>query len=272
MRKKIFGAFCAAAPVAAALRFCQTVAFTERKTGFIDRNYTFWFIAFSVLIVLLTAAVSVFALASGPRGEESRRFSVAFSASSFALSAAIVLDMLFANREDLPQAQVIRILCIVTGAASVVYFALLGIRPMLHFNLSPKLSVVPPLFFTVRAALLFITFSRQSVTSDTVFDVCVYCISMLFLLEIARAVNGAGEKNSLKKIAFFGISGALIAFCSSLPQFILAVFYSEALHDGAAGAMLPFAFGLFAACTVFTRLDFKPDGEHRFGFYYVGKH
>ena len=272
MRKKIFVAFCAAVPALAALRLCQTVAFTERDTGFIDRDYTFWFVAFSVIIVLVTAAVAFFALAGGPRGEESKRFSFPFSAAAFILAAAIVLDMLFANREALPQAQIIKILCAVTGAASVVYFTLLGVRPMIHFNFSPKFSAIPPLFLTVRAALLFITFSRQSVTSDAVFDVCVYSLNMLLMLETARAVNGAGEKNSIKKIAVFGISGALLSLCSSLPQFILAVFYSEALHNGAAGAILPFALGLFAACTVFTRLDFKPDSAHRLGVYYVGKH
>lgn len=272
MRKKIFVAFCAAAFCAAALRFCQAVAFTERKTGFIDRDYTVIFCVFSGIIFLIAAAVSIFALASGPRSEEDRGFSLAFSVASLVLSAAIALDMLFANREDLPQAQVIRILCTVTGAASVAYFALLGIRPMIHFNFSPKFSVIPPLFFTVRAALLFITFSRQSVTSDTVFDVCIYCLGMLFLLEIARAANGASQKNSVKKIAVFGISSAVLAFCASLPKFILAVFLRDALHDGAAGAILPFAFGLFAACTVFSRVNFKPDGTHRLGVYYVGKH
>lgn len=271
MRKKSLRIlFCAAAACAAALRLCQMVAFTEYRTGFIDRDYTVIFCVFSVIIFLVTAAVSVFALASGPRGEESRRFSLAFSISSFVTAAAIILDMLFSNAAGVPQG--IRTVCIAAGAASAVYFALLGIRPLVHFAFSPKFSALPPLFFAVRAATLFISFSRQSVTSDTVFDVCVYCLGMLFLLEIARAANGASEKNSVKKIAVFGISGALLSLCSSLPQFILAVFYREALHNGAAGAILPFAFGLFAACTVFSRVDFKPDKAHRLGVYYVSKH
>lgn len=271
MRKKsVLILFCAAAAAAAALRFCQALAFTEYKTGFIDENYILPFCIFSAIILLLTAAVTGFALVSGPRGEENRRFSLAFSISSFVMAAAIVLDLLLVNAAGVPRG--IRIVCIAAGAASAVYFALLSIRPLIHFTFSPKFSVIPPFFFTVRAATLFIAFSRQSVTSDTVFDVCIYCLAMLFFLEIARSVNRAGEKNSMKKIAAFGISGALLSFCAALPQLVLAVFYSEALHGGAAGAFLPFAFGLFAAGTVFSRVDFKPDKTHRLGVYYVGKH
>lgn len=273
MKKSIIIAvFSASAILAAALRLCQMLAFTEYKTGFIERGGGLAFALLSVAIGLLVLGVPAFALLSGPAAAGGKPFNIALSLSSILLSGACVADVLTLASAEGALPGFLKILYLVLGSLCAAYFAAAGVRSVIYFPFPSQLAVIPPAFLTVRAACIFIACSRLSLISDTVFEVFVYCASMLLFLEIARAVNGAGSKLSTKKIAFFGLAVSLSSICSALPELGLAVFYPSALHAGAAGSVITLALGVYAAVLVFSRIDFKkPDGT-RLGVYYEGKH
>lgn len=271
LRKRILLlSFTSAVVLSAILRLCQLLAMTEYTTGFIRRDRAVPFYALSVIIVLFAVFVGLFALANDPRGKKNRSFHLTVSVSSILLGAAVVFDLPLVLLSGAPRFLIVPCVCL--GVLCALYLAAFGIRSVVHFPLSAKFAALPPAFFTARSAVSFISYSRQAVTSDAVFEVSVFCLFLLFLLEIARAVNGGGNKNSAKKIALFGLFSSIFAICSSLPKIILSLFYSDALHDSARGSVLILFAGVYAACIVFARFDFSPDKDHRMGVYYVGKH
>ena len=177
---------------------------------------------------------------------------------------------LFSSTNDIPP--FLKILCASLGALCAAYFAACGVRSVLYFPFSSKLAAIPPAFFTVRAAGVFIACSRHAVVSDTVFEVVIYCALMLLFLEIARSANGAGGRLSTKKITFLGVFTAVLSICFAVPKIALSIFYSAALHDSAAGSLLMLALGLYSAALVFTRIDFSGKNGKTLGVYYAGKH
>lgn len=268
--KTVFAVFGGAVCIAAAVRLAQMLALTEYKTGFITRGTELPFYLLSAVILIFAVLVPAFAVINKPVAKDGNSFNIATSVFSLFTGLAVIFDVFLAPSASVPAflgwAQII------LGALTAAYFTAFGLRAFVHFPLSPKFAALPPAFFTVRAATVFIACSSRAVTSDTVFDVCVYALLMLLFLEIARAANGAGSKAGIKKIVFFGLSVSLLAICSSFPKLMLALIYSAALHDGAAGAVLPFAVGLYAAAVVFSRLDFVSGEKRKMGVYYVGKH
>ena len=264
--------FFSAAVICALLRLWQMLSFTEYETGFMKRENSAAYIAISAVLALLILAIPVFALFCKPNPKQDKSVSLPATLSTLLLGGVGVFDVLtFASTpNDLPG--FLRIIYIATGALCAVYFTAAGVRSVLYFPFSSKLAAIPPAFFTVRAATVFVAGSRQAVTSDTVFEVFIYCFAMLLFLEVARAVNGAGSKNSTRKIAFFGIAVSLLAICYSLPKIALALVYSSALHDSVKGSVLALLLGVYAAALVFSRIDFNSPDKNNLGIYYAGKH
>ena len=268
--KTVFAVFGGAVCVAAAVRLAQMLALTEYKTGFITRGTELPFYLLSAVILIFAVLVPAFAVINKPVAKDGNSFYIATSVFSLFTGLAVIFDVFLAPSASVPA--FLGWTQIILGALTAAYLTAFGLRAFVHFPLSPKFAALPPAFFTVRAATVFIACSSRAVTSDTVFDVCVYALLMLLFLEIARAANGAGSKAGIKKIVFFGLSVSLLAICSSFPKLMLALIYSTALHDGAASAVLPFAVGLYAAAVVFSRLDFVSGEKRKMGVYYVGKH
>ena len=273
MKKKIvFAVFAAAAVLAVILRLYQMLALTEYETGFIERENYSLYIVLAAIIALLVLGAPIFALMSAPTPKKSQSYNIVLSLSEILLAGASLLDALFVYSSENDVPQFLKIACLALGALCAAYFAAAGVRSVIYFPFSSKLAAIPPAFFTVRAACVFISCSRHAVVSDTVFEVFIYCACMLLFLEIARAANGAGGKLSVRKITFFGLAAALLSFGFSLPKVALGMFYSSALHDSARGAVLTLALGLYSAALVFSRLNFSGKSERMLGVYYQGRH
>lgn len=268
----VVSVFCAAVLISAGLRFCQILAFCEYETGFIRRDSKTAFIVTAVFIAVFVLSAAFFAAASSPVPAKSRAFGLFSSLLSLALGGAVAFDVfsLYSAGSDIPP--FLKVLCLALGILTALYFAACGIRAVLYFPFSSKLAAIPPAFLTVRAACVFIACSRHAVVSDTVFEVLIYCASMLLFLEIARAVNGAGSRRSVKTIAFLGVFVSALSLVFALPKIVLACIYSAALHDSAAGAVIILALGLYLAAFVFSRLDFGGTGDKKLGVYYAGRH
>ena len=264
--------FLAAALLAAVLRLCQMLAFTEYKTGFIERENHTVYIVFGVIIALLALAAPAFALMSAPVPKTDKAFSLVASLLTVVAGVACVADVLFLYSSNNDTPHLLKILCVSLGSLCAAYFAACGVRSFLYFPFSSKLAAIPPAFFTMRAACVFIACSRHAVVSDTVFEVVIYCALMLLFLEIARAANGAGSRLSPRKITFSGLFTAVLSICFAVPKIALSVFYSSALHDSAGSSLLMLTLGLYSAALVFTRIDFTGKSEKALGVYYTGKH
>ena len=264
--------FAVAAVVCVLLRLWQMLSFTEYQTGFMKRESSAAYIIISAALTMLVLAIPIFALFCKPTPDNSKVISIFTTLSTLLLGGACVFDVLsfWATPNDVPR--FLGIIYVVLGALCAVYFTAAGVRSVLYFPFSSKLAAIPPAFFTVRAATVFVAGSRQAVISDTVFNVFVYCGAMLLFLEIARAVNGAGSKNSTKKITFFGLSVSLLAIGYSVPKIALALVYNTALHDGIKGTVLTLLLGFYAAAVVFSRVSFNSPDKDNLGIYYAGKH
>lgn len=274
----VFGGALAAGTL---FRFLQMLFFTEYTTGFAKPTGRIPFYILFALIVLLAAAAAVFSYAAGPRAQSKKPFNLISSLFSFLLGIAVIGDTFFNSYSGIPV--VLNVIYTVAAYLTSVYMILFAFRPLVHFKLPPMLAVLPPLLFTLKAATVFISYSYHAVISDTVFDVCVYCFSMLFFLETARAVNGAATKGSVAKITVFGLLTSFFAVTSSLPRLLLSIpsvinavigreMFAPLLHSSATGSIMPLFLGAYAACIVFSRVDFLPKKDRKLGVYYIGKH
>ena len=273
MKKGLLPAvFGAAAGVCLLLRVFQMLALTEHQTGFMKRENSAAYIAVSVIMALFILAAPVFALFCKPTAKKENAVNLPFTAATLLLGGACVFDVLSFTASNSTAPGFLKIIYVVFGALCAVYFAAAGVRSAFYFPFSSKLAAIPPAFFTVRAATVFVANAQHAVISDTVFDVFIYCCAMLLFLEIARAVNGAGSENSTKKITFFGLALSLSAICASLPKIALALFHSSALHDGMTGSVLTLFLGVYAALLVFSRVVFSSPKKDNLSIYYAGKH
>lgn len=271
MKKRILlFSFLGALLIAVIFRVYALINLLEYETGFVKRESKTAYGVLFFLTVALAVAVCLFALSSGPVAEKKKHFSLTGTVFTFLLGVATASEPVTSIFTGVPSA--IKVAFVVLSYVTAAYFILLAVRPFVHFKLSPKFAVLPICLFTVKAATVFITTSYHAVISDTVLNVIIYCLSMLFFLELARAVNGAGGKRSVHKITAFGLLVSFFAITSSVPKILLGIFFGEALHESASSAFLPLFLGLYIASLVFSRVSFSSGGDLKFGVYYAGKH
>ncbi|MBR5922295.1 MAG: hypothetical protein IKZ59_00715 [Clostridia bacterium] len=258
-----------AAAALIALRLYQLIALTDYGTGFIKIGSRTVYTVTSVIAVAIIATASVFITAGIKGPKEHKGFYLVTSLSALAFGAAAAADVLVNKYVNAPQ--YVKGACIFFGILTALFYALFAFRSAIHFPLSPKLAIIPVLFFVVKSVTVFVQGSYHVVISDTVVEVGFYSFIMLFLLEYARAVNGLAGKASVKKIAAFGVCASLFSALSAA-KLIIAIFYPTALHDTAEGNVLPFFCGLYVVSVLFTQMKFVSQDDRVMGVYYSGKH
>ncbi|MBR4762202.1 MAG: hypothetical protein IK086_06160 [Clostridia bacterium] len=271
MRKRnVIAVFIAAAVLSVGLRLFEMLALTEYETGFIRPDKAGIFYAVSIVIAVLTVGSVIFALSNGPRAEKAASFVMARTVASLLLGIAVLFDSLTAQYSGVPIP--LKYACIMFGYFTAAYFIAFSFRPFVHFAFSPKLSILPVLFFTLRAATVFIAHSSITVLSETVFDIGAYSFSMLFFLWFMRSVNNAAGNGNTKRLLVFGMLASLFSFCASLPPLVTYVINRDALHSVDNLSVLPVFTGLYISSVIFSRIAFVSKSERKMGVYYVGKH
>ena len=270
VKNKCLAVFAAAAILSAALRIVEMLALTEYETGFIRREKTVAFYAISVIIAILIAFAAAYAVKNNPQAKSRGSFYLVTSVCSLLAGVALILEIFGGEYSGVPY--VLRMLCMVFAALSALYFFAFALRAAVYLTMSPKLSVIPIAFFIVKSAAIFIRGSYHAVINETLLEVGLYCFSMLFFLEAARSVNGLGDAKSVKKFTVFGILASLFSLIYSVPQIIVSLFYSDAMHSSSNGVVLPLFIGLYIACLVFSRITFTGESSGQNSFYYSGRH
>ncbi|MBR4910260.1 MAG: hypothetical protein IKZ47_02925 [Clostridia bacterium] len=270
-KKGVFAAFSAVTAISVVLRIFEMLSLTEYDTGFIKLDKTAAYYTVLAVMALLLCLALALAVLNRPAPEKSKSFNLFTSIFSLFLGIAAVIDV--QNQKYISVPAFLKTACVVLAFATAVFFALFAIRPFIHFRLLPELSVLPVLFFTVKAATVFISCSFHSVLSETVFDIGAYSFCMLFFLELARSVNKlTSEKSNTKKLLILGILSSYFSFCASLPRLITAIVNKSALHDSGFAGFLPLFMGFYIASVIFTRITFDPVARRKMGIYYVSKH
>ena len=245
------------------------ISLTEYGTGFIGEGHKTAYTVVSCVMAVIIAFAAVFTAVGTKGSKDHKEFHLVTSLCALAFGAAAAADVLVNKYASAPQ--YVKIACVFFGLLTALFYGLFAFRCAVHFPFSPKLAVIPVLFFVVKSVTVFIKGSYHVVISDTVIEVGVYSFTMLFLLEYARAVNGLSGKRSLKKIAAFGVCASLFSLLSAA-KLILALVYPTALHDTAEGCVLPLFCGIYIASVLFTQLKFGLNDDRVMGVYYTGKH
>ena len=271
MRKsKSFFVWLAAAVAAVVLRLITMVMFTDYATGFIRPQYFAATVIIFGVFLCVTAFATLYISISAANAKESPSFYLTNSVFALLAGVTVATSTLFGDYANIPD--VLRIICIVLGVLSAVFFCGFALRSVFHFPFSAKLAVFPLAFFIIRSAVVFIKNSYHTVISDTVFEVGSYCLLLLLFLEIARIANNAATKNAEKKFSALSTAASIFLISASFPKLLLALVYPSALHDGTGDSLLLLFLGFFVASLLFTRLDFTEKEDRKMGVYYVGRH
>ena len=243
---------------------------TDYKTGFVKSGaHIAYFILTAIFIAALVFAAAFLSVRCESSGS-SQSFYLTTSLSALALGITLIINSFTSNYVAVPA--ILKTVCFLLGILSGVFFIAFAVRPVFHFPLSAKFLALPLSFLIVKSAVVFIKSSYYAVIYDTLFDVGSYCLLMLLFLELARTANGFGQKNSIKRVAFFSVLSSVLLITVSLPKLILLVFFPVALHDGIGDSVLFLFFGIFVVSLLFSRIEFTSRGGRKIGIYYVGKH
>ena len=269
MKKQIcLWSFLAVTVIAVALRTSELFALIEPENGFIIPDSYVLAAVLTAILGLLIAACSVFISMSTKGGSKGKGFYFSTTLSALALGV-MTAGQPTLNFSGVPG--LLKILCIITSVLCSAYLVAFSLRCAVHFPLPSVLTVMPPLFFVIKAACVTIKSAYLTIISDTLFEIAAYCFIMLFFLEFARQASGVKSKISIRKFAAFGSAAAALSFTFSVPKMLFFLFSQDSRGLSSNDFMLFFA-GLYIACEVFSRLLFVQQENERVSVYYAGKH
>lgn len=261
--------FISAAIIAMALRAYELVSLIETETGFIISSRYTAAVIVTVSVALVVFLSSAFVSVSAINGKKNKSFYLMPSVCSLFLGAAAALEVK-ENFTGTPE--FLKVLCIVFAVLSAVYFIAFSLRILIHFPLSACFSIIPGIFFVLKAACVSIKNAYHTIISDTIFEIAAYCLIMLFFLEFARLANGRASKTSIKRFSAFGCAAALLSFTFSVPKILVSPVSSSAAYTVSINEYLLFLTGLYIACEVFSRVLFAQQQDKKVSIYYTGKH
>lgn len=223
MNKKtitLFSLFVAIVCIAA--RTVMLIYATESATGFFLSRLSLLGIVLSITVFILTILATVFAFTASDDVKSGFEIKKTGSILSILLGISLIAYCFGFGLHDsafLWQ----RILEIISGILSGVYFIALGISAFYHIKLPIYASVIPAVHWIFRLVVVFSTFSSNALVAEHIFSLAALCISCVFMLIFGKNRAEIQSEKSKKLFYPLAICGAVLNLSSAVPRLIVTI-------------------------------------------------
>ena len=213
--KKIMWLYAIVAPVAVLLRTFQVV-FTTASNGFTyggykELNYK---ITVAVIAALMVLAVVGFLTHRCP--PKKPRVTLQLGTASAVFAIAVIVDaLLLTSSSVVPAWQ--ELLVRVLGIACGLLFAAYSVSGIFKYTIPPISFAVAVMDWVARVVCAFTSFNTLKFTMGHIFLMVAYCSVLLFMLELAKMMNGLDKEYGFKKLLAFGILSSTFCAMVSVP-------------------------------------------------------
>lgn len=242
--KKIMTFFLIAAVVNVLFRSFQ-VMFTIDNKGFVLGSYKSISYKMIILQILAVGVATAFGALVHRYPENTPKVGILLGSVSALFGAWIIVDLIaFPPSLMVPvwQSALIKFFGLLSGILWIIY----SLNKLLPIKLPPLLFVVPVLYWVMRLIWAFTTLNTLALTMGHVLLLITYCAVLVFMLELAKLMNGIDREYNFKKLLATGICSAILCFTFSVPYLIsMALGSNAASVEGYSPVFLLFVTGVF---------------------------
>ncbi len=201
------------------LRTLQQVFAIDIKTGFYIEGYE-QIGSFTTAVIMLGIVILAAVCLSVKRNPVSMPQPKPFYGFCCVVMGVVMLIYAMSTRfsQRLPDWQIL--VLSILGFISVIYFVIYGASSVITIKVPAVLFAVPVMFFIFKIICLFTTVSSIAVISDNIFIIFADCASLLFIFELAKAVNGIKERTLYKKFLMGAMLAIALNVIAVVPTFI----------------------------------------------------
>lgn len=255
--KKIILFFLVALPLSVALRIIQLTYIIETSTGFFRQEFEAYGGYMLAVIFAFSLAVAIFAFTSHRSPEHPPKPNIALSLTSAALGFSILYELAAESFPAVVQGWQITLLHI-TGIATAAYLVAFAVKKFVDFPLPPVCSVIPTVYLILRVICDFTSISSLALISDNLILMAAYCVSLLFMLNLAKLYNGVDREYNFRKLMASGLAAIILCFTQSVPHIVINVVTGFSyLHTSMAANVTVLFWGLFISAFVFSHFSYK---------------
>lgn len=243
-------------PVCLVLHAVQLIFTIDKKTGFINQQYTGISVAITLVILAGVASVALITFAADGVCLRRKSKNPAVFVTSLLLGIMLFLDTaaLVSSTEAPAWYDALAIILGLLSAVVFVAFAIKKIYPYKFFDIT---LVIPPIYYIIRLIGIFVSTSELALVTENVFLLFTNGALLLFMFEFSKAENSIDESPKAKNIFSSGIAAAMLSFIQSVPK--IAVYGGSLSPREILSALLTLAAGIFVLSYVLSELGQKSE-------------
>ena len=259
---KIVLFFCIALPVSVLLRTLQLFFTVDAATGFFKNEYMGVGSLLLVLIFAVCAATAIICFTGHRAPDRPPQKNIFICLSSFLMAAAVGIELFAESFSGTVMAWQLALLML-TGVASIVYFAAFGLAGFISLSLPAVCAVIPAFYFIMRIICSFTAVSSLALISDNLLLIAAYCVLLLFFLCFGKLYNDIDSEYNFRKLMASGMVSVILCFTQSVPHIIINFVTSNGYqHTSNAANFALLAAGIFTAVFVFSYFSRENSAAH----------
>lgn len=243
--------------ICTALRIMQLIFTIDRSTGFIKKPYATISVLITVIVCVVTAAVSLLSFTGDAVFKKSKE-NVLLTSASFLMGGAFlargVIGVLSLQNKGLGD-----VLLVFLAIVSAVVFVMYGLQSGSEKANAAIIFVVPVIYYVAELISIFVSTSSLALVTENIFIIFSTCASLLFVFMFAGFENEIKEiSKAPKKLFATAIAAIMLCALTAFPKTFLALAGEIQLSKfDLSQIILQIAMGVFALAYVICNLDDK---------------